>query len=99
VRADQTQERAKMQIVQWSGRYNCFAVSPILRWSSKDIFYYMKEHNLPHHPLVEKGYVSIGCNPLTCTRAIGAEDDPRAGRWAGSDKKECGINLDLGTTA
>ena len=56
----------------------------------------MKQHGLPHHPLVEKGYLSIGCNPETCTRAISLGEDERAGRWSGSDKKECGINLDLG---
>ncbi|HVX85011.1 MAG TPA: phosphoadenylyl-sulfate reductase [Phycisphaerae bacterium] len=96
VRADQSQTRAQMQIVQWSPRNNCYAISPILRWSSRDVFYYMKEHNLPHHPLWEKGYLSIGCNPLTCTRPVGSEDDARAGRWSGTDKKECGIHLDAG---
>lgn len=96
VRADQSATRAKMQVVQWSPRNNCYAVSPILKWSSRDVFYYMKEHNLPHHPLWEKGYLSIGCNPLTCTRAIGEGDDARAGRWSGSEKKECGIHLDVG---
>ncbi len=96
VRGDQTEERAKMRVVQWNTRFNCYAVSPILRWSTRDVFYYMKEHDLPHHPLVEKGYSSIGCSPLTCTKAVGAEDDQRAGRWAGSEKKECGINLDEG---
>ncbi len=96
VRADQSEARAKMQVVQWSPRNNCYAVSPILKWHSRDLFYYMKEHDLPHHPLWEKGYLSIGCNPLTCTRAIGAGDDARAGRWAGSEKKECGIHLDMG---
>jgi phosphoadenosine phosphosulfate reductase len=96
VRADQSSERQKLQILQWHHRHNCWAISPILRWSSRDVFYYMKEHNLPHHPLWHQGYTSIGCNPLTCTRAIGADDDQRAGRWAGTDKKECGINLDMG---
>jgi phosphoadenosine phosphosulfate reductase len=96
VRADQSAERRSMQILQWLNRYNCWAVSPILRWSNRDIFYYMKEHDLPHHPLWEKGYVSIGCNPITCTRPVAADDDQRAGRWSGTDKKECGINLDLG---
>jgi phosphoadenosine phosphosulfate reductase len=96
IRADQTAERAQMKIVQWSSRFNCWAISPILRWSSRDVFRYMKEHTLPHHPLWEQGYTSIGCNPETCTRPVGAGEDERAGRWAGSDKKECGINLDLG---
>lgn len=99
VRADQTAERAKMKFVQWHERNKAWAISPILRWNSKQVFYYMKEHNLPHHPLWEKGYVSIGCNPETCTRPIDPESGDasgRAGRWSGSEKKECGINLDTG---
>jgi phosphoadenosine phosphosulfate reductase len=96
VRGGQTVERAGMKVIERMDRYQTWAVSPILRWSSRDVFEYMKKHNLPHHPLWEKGYTSIGCNPLTCTRAVGAGEDERAGRWSGSDKKECGINLDLG---
>jgi len=96
VRADQSDTRAKMQVVQWSSRNNCHAVSPILRWSSREIWQYMKLHDLPYHPLFEKGYVSIGCNPLTCTRAAGDGDDARSGRWAGMGKDECGIHLDTG---
>ena len=53
----------------------------------------MKQHDLPYHPLVEKGYLSIGCNPLTCTRPVLPGEDPRAGRWADLQKIECGINL------
>ena len=53
----------------------------------------MKQHDLPYHPLVEKGYLSIGCNPLSCTRPVMAGEDPRAGRWSDSDKIECGVNL------
>ena len=94
IRASQTQERSKASIVQWFARYNAWAVSPILRWSSRDVFAYMKQHDLPHHPLWEKGYVSLGCSPESCTRPITAGEDERAGRWSGSDKKECGINLD-----
>ncbi len=96
VRADQSSERGKMQVVQWSKRYNCYAISPILRWSSRDIWQYMKEHDLPYHPLWEKGYVSIGCNPSTCTAPVGEEGDQRSGRWAGTGKKECGIHLEPG---
>lgn len=98
VRADQSAERAKMHVIQWSKRNSCWAISPILHWSSRDVFSYMKTHNLPHHPLWEKGYTSIGCSPLTCTQAVGVFDETganqRAGRWAGMNKKECGINLD-----
>ena len=94
VRADQSEERGKMEIVQWSKRNNCWAVSPILRWNNRLIHQYMKANDLPYHPLWEKGYVSIGCSPTTCTRAIGEGEDQRSGRWAGTGKKECGINLE-----
>lgn len=97
VREGQTEDRAKSTIVQWSARYQAWAVSPILRWSSRDVFQYMKRNDLPHNPLWEQGYVSIGCNPATCTRPIAAGEDERAGRWSGSEKKECGINLDVGS--
>jgi phosphoadenosine phosphosulfate reductase len=96
VRSDQTTQRQQMRIVEWMERYQSWAISPLLRWSTKQVYYYMKEHGLPHHPLAERGYVSIGCNPATCTRPIALGEDERAGRWSGSDKKECGINLDLG---
>jgi phosphoadenosine phosphosulfate reductase len=93
VRRHQTAARARMKFVEWSTRYNAFAVSPLLKWTTRDIYAYMKQHDLPHHPLYEKGYPSIGCNPLTCTKAVGAGDDPRAGRWADTGKVECGINM------
>jgi phosphoadenosine phosphosulfate reductase len=93
VRRHQTPERAKMKFLEWSPRYNAFAVSPLLRWMTRDIYAYMKKHDLPHHPLYEKGYLSIGCNPLACTSAVVSGEDARAGRWAGSGKVECGINL------
>jgi phosphoadenosine phosphosulfate reductase len=96
VRAGQTAERAGMKIVEWMERYQAWAISPILHWSTRQVFEYMQRHDLPHHPLWEKGYTSIGCNPETCTRPVDVGEDERAGRWAGSDKKECGINLDLG---
>jgi len=60
VRADQTQERSKMSVLQWSPRHKCWALSPILRWSNRDVFRYMKENELPHHPLWDLGYTSIG---------------------------------------
>ncbi len=96
VRAHQSDHRSKMKVVEYSRRVNAWAISPLLGWSHRQIFDYMKQHQLPHHPMWELGYVSIGCNPETCTRPIGMEDDHRSGRWAGLDKKECGIHLDQG---
>ena len=93
IRRNQTEARKVANFVEWSARYGCYAISPLLNWSSRDIWAYMKKHDLPYHPLWEQGYTSIGCNPLSCTRAVQAGEDPRAGRWAGSGKVECGINL------
>jgi phosphoadenosine phosphosulfate reductase len=63
---------------------------PLAGFSTLDIQLYMATHELPVHPLTELGYFSIGCEP--CTQPGGSPDDPRAGRWAGSAKTECGIH-------
>jgi phosphoadenosine phosphosulfate reductase len=93
VRRDQAETRGKTQFLEWAPRFNCHAVSPLLNWSSREIHGYLKAHDLPYHPLWEKGYASIGCNPLSCTRPVGEGEHPRSGRWAGQDKIECGINV------
>lgn len=66
-------------------------VSPLANWTKRDVWGYLKERNLPHHPLYDLGFASIGCAP--CTRALFAGEDERAGRWAGVEKVECGIHL------
>jgi phosphoadenosine phosphosulfate reductase len=64
---------------------------PLAGYDASAIAGYMRNHDLPPHPLVEQGYFSIGC--ADCTRRGGSAGDPRAGRWAGQDKTECGIHL------
>jgi phosphoadenosine phosphosulfate reductase len=93
IRRNQTKDRENARFIAWDRQYNNYAISPILNWGGREIHAYMKQHDLPYHPLVEKGYLSIGCNPLSCTRPVMAGDDPRSGRWAGSAKVECGVNL------
>ncbi|HEX8916847.1 MAG TPA: phosphoadenylyl-sulfate reductase [Humisphaera sp.] len=93
IRRNQADTRKAVRPIEWSKRYGCYAVSPLLNWSTRDIYQYMKANDLPYHPLYEKGYLSIGCNPASCTRAVQAGEDPRAGRWAGTSKVECGINM------
>jgi phosphoadenosine phosphosulfate reductase len=94
IRRQQADTRKAKQIVEWSNRYECYAVSPLLTWTQRDIHNYMKQYDLPYHPLYEEGYASIGCNPLSCTRPIQIGEDPRSGRWAGTGKLECGLNLE-----
>jgi phosphoadenosine phosphosulfate reductase len=92
-RRDQSETRKDFAFIHWAKRYDCYAISPLLNWTQRDVHAYMKQHDLPYHPLVEKGYPSIGCNPLSCTMNVLPGEDPRSGRWAGKQKTECGINL------
>jgi phosphoadenosine phosphosulfate reductase len=66
-------------------------INPIANWTRRDAWAYLKEHDLPHNPLYDLGYASIGCAP--CTRMIFPGEDERAGRWSGSQKIECGIHV------
>lgn len=66
-------------------------VNPLARWRPQDVAEYMVENRLPRHPLVARGYASIGCAP--CTSPVAAGEDTRAGRWRNTDKDECGIHF------
>ncbi|WP_338466426.1 phosphoadenylyl-sulfate reductase [Novosphingobium sp. ZN18A2] len=65
-------------------------INPLADWSKADLDAYIAAHDLPPHPLVEQGYLSIGCSP--CTSKVAPGEDPRSGRWKGWDKTECGIH-------
>ena len=91
VRADQNLNRRNMKTYQ-SAKFGTERFHPMLDWSSKDIFDYIKEHELPRHPLDAQGYQSIGCIP--CTRKTDL-NDPRAARWFGLSKTECGLHTEL----
>ena len=69
-------------------------LNPLADWSAEDVRAYMQAHDLPPHPLVASGYPSIGCAP--CTTPVRPGEDPRAGRWRGRDKVECGIHVENG---
>jgi phosphoadenosine phosphosulfate reductase len=68
-------------------------VNPLVSWSGRDSYEYLQRHGVPLHPLFERGYASIGCEP--CTRPVLPGEDERDGRWAGRDKTECGIHTFL----
>jgi len=65
-------------------------INPLADWSLEQLAAYMERHGLPPHPLVERGYPSIGCSP--CTSRVAPGEDSRSGRWRGWDKTECGIH-------
>lgn len=66
-------------------------INPLADWSKDQLDAYFAEHDLPRHPLEAQGYLSIGCAP--CTSKVRPGEDPRAGRWRGWDKVECGIHV------
>ena len=66
-------------------------INPLAHWSPKDVLEYIQNNRLPRHPLVSKGYPSVGCLP--CTTRVAPGEDQRAGRWRGQDKAECGIHF------
>lgn len=66
-------------------------VNPLAHWGREDLEEYIVNNRLPRHPLVAKGYPSIGCQP--CTTPVKPGEDPRAGRWRNSEKTECGIHF------
>jgi len=92
IRRDQTPERAKSKILELQ-EDGLLKINPLLNWTKADITHYAEEHDLPSHPLLEKGYRSVGCSP--CTVAIGVNDDERAGRWQGHGKTECGLHTEM----
>jgi phosphoadenosine phosphosulfate reductase len=82
--------RAGTPIVEWDGSFGLVKVNPLATWTDDDIASYVADHDLPVHPLLSQGYLSIGCAPTT--RPVAPGEDPRAGRWSGTDKTECGLH-------
>jgi len=93
IRRDQSSSRQVIDVVEWSQRYRCYAISPLASWKTQDVAQYMEKHDLPYHPLYAKGYLSVGCKPTSCTRPVQIGETARSGRWSDKEKTECGINL------
>jgi phosphoadenosine phosphosulfate reductase len=93
IRRDQSPSRAETPKLQWSERYGVWKVHPLADWDEKRVWAYITVNEIPYNPLHDAGYRSIGCIP--CTRPIRRDEEERAGRWADSDKLECGIHVDV----
>jgi phosphoadenosine phosphosulfate reductase len=87
----QNRVRAELPVFEVDGER--IKVNPLVNWTSEDLKAHAEKHRLPEHPLVAKGFLSIGCVP--CTTKVAPGEDPRAGRWRGLGKVECGIHTDL----
>lgn len=92
VRADQSLVRKAMKVEQ-PAPHDTLRFHPMLDWSVQDIYAYLREFDLPRHPLDAKGYSSIGCEP--CTKKPDPDMYEREARWYGMNKVECGLNTDL----
>jgi len=91
IRRDQTASRASAHKIEWDSKFGLVKINPIVDWDAKKVWRYIHKHDVPYNPLHDQGYPSIGCTH--CTRAIGPGEDPRAGRWSGFSKTECGLHL------
>jgi phosphoadenosine phosphosulfate reductase len=92
LRRDQSPSRAGLRKVERSERYGVWKLAPLADWSERDIWRYIGANDIPYNTLHDVGYRSIGCVP--CTRPTRPDEEERAGRWAGSDKLECGIHVE-----
>ncbi len=92
IRRDQTPDRATAKVVEWDARFGLVKVNPLAAWTSEDVWDYARAHDVPTNPLHAQGYLSIGCAP--CTSPVKPGEDPRAGRWRGREKTECGLHVE-----
>lgn len=82
--------RASAVEVSYDQTHELVKIAPLVGWSDAEVADYARRHDVVRNPLLDRGYPSIGCAP--CTRAVAAGEDPRAGRWSGFAKTECGIH-------
>ncbi|MEO6470856.1 MAG: phosphoadenylyl-sulfate reductase, partial [Aeromicrobium sp.] len=90
VRRDESPTRANTPFVTWDEKNGLVKINPLAAWSFDDLIDYAAANDVILNPLLNDGYPSIGCAP--CTRRVAPGEDPRAGRWAGLDKTECGLH-------
>lgn len=91
IRRDQTSARAGARKIEWDAKFGLVKINPLVDWTSKQVWRYIHDHDVPYNELHDQNYPSIGCTH--CTRAVRPGDDPRAGRWAGFSKTECGLHI------
>jgi phosphoadenosine phosphosulfate reductase len=91
IRRQQSITRANAPKLEWDTRFGLVKANPLADWTEVQVWEYIREHQVPYNPLHDRGYPSIGCTH--CTRAVLPGEDPRAGRWSGLEKTECGLHL------
>jgi len=92
IRRDQAPARANAKKLEWDDKFALWKLNPLADWTSEQVWSYIRTNAVPYNPLHDREYPSIGCT--YCTRPVRAGEDPRAGRWAGFAKTECGLHVD-----
>jgi phosphoadenosine phosphosulfate reductase len=87
IRREQSPTRASAKPVEWDEKRSMWKFNPLVDWTERDLWARISERDLPYHPLHDQGYESIGCAPCTLPGS------GREGRWAGTDKTECGLHV------
>jgi phosphoadenosine phosphosulfate reductase len=90
IRRGQTSVRAGVRKIEWDAKFNLVKINPLADWTREQVWSYVIRNDVPYNPLHDQNYPSIGCT--NCTRAVKPGEDPRAGRWSGSQKTECGLH-------
>jgi phosphoadenosine phosphosulfate reductase len=90
IRRDQTSHRANAKRVEWDSKFGLIKINPLVDWTSEMVWNYVRKHDVPYNVLHDQNFPSVGC--MHCTRAVRPGEDPRAGRWAGAAKTECGLH-------
>ena len=90
IRRDQAPTRANARLIEWDGKFDLVKVNPLAKWTWEDVWTYIKVYEVPYNELHDRNYPSIGCTH--CTKPVMPVGDPRAGRWQGSAKTECGLH-------
>jgi phosphoadenosine phosphosulfate reductase len=91
VRRDQAPTRANTKKLEWDAKFGLVKLNPLADWTSPQVWDYIRENSVPYNPLHDQNYPSIGCT--YCTRPVQPGEDPRAGRWSGFNKTECGLHV------
>ena len=90
IRRDQTADRAAASVVEWDAKFSLVKINPLVSWTTREVWRFIAREKIPYNPLHDQGFTSIGCAP--CTTLVSAGEDPRAGRWRGQQKTECGLH-------
>lgn len=90
IRRDQAPTRANAKKVEYDTKFGLMKINPLASWTSDDVWNYIRARQVPYNPLHDQNYPSIGCH--YCTRPVKPGEDPRAGRWSGFEKTECGLH-------